>query len=131
MKTIVIRFLPLLLCFSLFTSCTEEEFESVPSWVEGREFTFMPTSGGSVDWFSYEATDNGVIACNSTGQTWETFEGYSGSNSLAEVEVTIYYPDNAWEKFVIRSDKTYSYTGRTASGYTESHTGEWREGSNC
>ncbi|NVK28423.1 MAG: hypothetical protein HWE14_10290 [Flavobacteriia bacterium] len=115
----------------LFSNCTEEERMSVPWWITGTEYTFTPTSGGSVSWFSYEVTDNGVIACNSTGQTWETFEGYDGSNSLAVVEVTVYYPDNAWEKFTIKDDGTYNYTGRTASGYTESHSGEWSEGGRC
>lgn len=115
----------------LVTNCTEEERMSVPWWVTDTEYTFTPTSGGSVAWFSYEVTDNGVIACNSTGQTWETFEGYSGSNSLAVVEVTVYYPDNAWEKFVIRDDGTYDYTGKTSSGFTQSHKGTWSEGGRC
>ncbi len=125
----------LLIAFSfLFISSSCEDPNDnidVPWWVTGSEYTFTPTSGGSVEWFSYRVTNQGAIACNSTGETWETFNGYTGSNSLSEVTVTLNYPDNAWEKFVIKSNSTYEYTGKTSTGFQQSHTGRWKEGSPC
>jgi len=118
---------------SLNTSCEQAEADrkGAPWWVTGQDYTFTPTSGSSVKWFSFTVTDDGVKGCNNTGQVWETFEGYDGSNSLSVVKVTIYYPDGGTETISMRDDGTYSYTGKTASGTAESHTGKWSEGSPC
>lgn len=115
------------------SSCeqAEKDRKDLPWWVTGQEYTFTPSTSSSVKWFSYRVKEGGVIACNNTGKTWETFKGYKGSNSLAEVKVTIYHDNGGEETITMRDDGTYSYTGTTATGYSESHTGEWSEGSPC
>jgi len=129
MKDKILPTLLLLAVVGFFISCEKEEDsgsgEYVPGIQVGSKIEFTPTQGGSVDWFIYEYNSNGVEACNSDGANFTALTWEYDRIDDDEIVVTTTFAGNAWEDFHLYGNGDYDYTGHTASGFTESHSGYW------
>ena len=97
--------------------------EYVPDVEVGSVIEFTPTEGGSVEWFKYYYTSNGVDACNNESNTFfiDSWEYDRISETRIYVKTTM--NSGSFEEVYMDGYGEYEYTGVTHYGYSESHKG--------